>query len=156
MLFEPVVCEEIDLHVAIFCFLQCLDICYNHSKGNYWRHICTLIPFRNWKGEQYLFSIIPSRDKSVADWAVINWRLQEDFIAYLLFICKIWTIKLFMNRRQIRFLNSKTTDLDWHYSRPYQKLKFLIRDLLFTTLRKPSQWPSFFDLFLQDREGVTT
>ena len=31
---------------------------------------------------------------------------------------------------QIRFLNSKTTDLDWYYSRPNKKLKFLIRDLL--------------------------
>ena len=40
-------------------------------------------------------------------------------------------IKRFMNREKIRLLNSKTTDLDWYYSRPYQKLKFLIRDLLF-------------------------
>ena len=40
-------------------------------------------------------------------------------------------IKLFMNREQIRLLNSKTTDLDWYYSRPNQKLKFLIRDLIF-------------------------
>ena len=35
-----------------------------------------------------------------------------------------------MNRGQIRLLNSKTTDLDRYYSRPNQKLKFLIRDLL--------------------------
>ena len=65
---------------------------------------------------------------------VINWRLREGFIVYLLFICKIWTLNLFMNRKKVRFLNSKYTDLDWYYYRPYQKLKFLIRDLLFTTL----------------------
>ena len=51
-------------------------------------------------------------------------------------IRKIWTIKLFVNRGQIRLLDSKTTDLDWNYSRPQWKLKFLIRDLLFTTFVK--------------------
>ena len=47
-----------------------------------------------------------------------------------------------MNREQIRLLNSKTTDLDWYYSKPYQKPKYLIRDLLFTTFVKtpPVQW----------------
>ena len=42
-------------------------------------------------------------------------------------------IKLFMNKGQIdqRLLNSKATDLDWYYSRHYQKLKFLVHDLLF-------------------------
>ena len=70
-----------------------------------------------------------------------HWRFQRGFsqkgwIAYLLPIRKIWTIKLFVNRGQIRLLDSKTTDLDWNYSRPQWKLKFLIRDLLFTTFVK--------------------
>ena len=39
-------------------------------------------------------------------------------------------INLFMNRRQIRLPNSEPTDLDWYFLRLYQKLKFLIRDLL--------------------------
>ena len=42
-------------------------------------------------------------------------------------------IKLFMNKGQIRFLNSKTTDLDWYNSIPNWKLKLLIHDLLFAT-----------------------
>ena len=42
-----------------------------------------------------------------------------------------------MNRGQIWLLNSKTTDLDWYCSRPYQKLKFLILNLLFTPFVKP-------------------
>ena len=46
-------------------------------------------------------------------------------------------IKLFMNKGQIRFLNSKTTDLDWYNSRPNGKLKLLIHDLLFATFVKP-------------------
>ena len=46
-------------------------------------------------------------------------------------VCKIWTIKLFVNRGQRRILNRKTTDLDWYYFRHHQKLKFLIHDLLF-------------------------
>ena len=37
--------------------------------------------------------------------------------AYLLLIHNIWTIKLFVNRGQIRPLNSKSTDLDWRYSK---------------------------------------
>ena len=41
-----------------------------------------------------------------------------------------------MNRGQIRVLNDKTTDLDWYHSRLFWKLKFLIRDLLFTTFVK--------------------
>ena len=41
-----------------------------------------------------------------------------------------------MNREQIRLLNSKTTDLNWYYSKLYQKLDLLIRDLLFTTFVK--------------------
>ena len=45
-------------------------------------------------------------------------------MAYLLLIRPFWMIiKLFMNRRQIRLLNSKTTDLDWDHSRYYKKLK---------------------------------
>ena len=41
----------------------------------------------------------------------------------------------------ICFLNSKTTDLDWNYSRHNQKLKYLIRDLLFMSfVKKPSSW----------------
>ena len=59
-------------------------------------------------------------------------------IAYLLPIRVIWMIKLFTNREEIRLLNSKNTDLDWYYSKPYQKLKFFIGDLLFTTfVKKP-------------------
>ena len=46
-------------------------------------------------------------------------------------------IKLFMNRGQIRLLNSKTTDLDWYYSKPCQKLKLAIHDLLFRTFVNP-------------------
>ena len=45
-------------------------------------------------------------------------------------------IKLFTNRDQIRLLNSKSTDLDWYYSKHFWKLKLLIRDLLFTTFMK--------------------
>ena len=61
----------------------------------------------------------------------------KHWIAYLLLIPKIWTIKLFMNSGQIRHLNSKTADLDcWYYSRLYQKLKLLICDLIFTTFVK--------------------
>ena len=33
-------------------------------------------------------------------------------------------------------LSSKTTDLDWYYSRPFQKLKSVIRDLLYRTFVK--------------------
>ena len=62
--------------------------------------------------------------------------LTKGWIVYLLLIRKIWMIKLFVNREQIRLLNSKTTDLDWYYFKPYQKLKLLIRDLLFTTFVK--------------------
>ena len=65
-------------------------------------------------------------------------------------IRNIWMIKLFMNRGQIRLLNSKTTDLNWYYSKPYQKLKLLIRNLLFTTCywgsggtHKPGADPGF-------------
>ena len=39
---------------------------------------------------------------------------RKEQIAYLFLIRPFWTIKLFMNRRQIRLLNSKTTDLDWY------------------------------------------
>ena len=39
----------------------------------------------------------------------------------------------FVNRGQIRLLNSKTTYFDWYYSRPKQKLKFLVRDCLWET-----------------------
>ena len=45
-------------------------------------------------------------------------------------IRNMWMIKLFINREQIRLLNTKSTDLDWNYSRSYQKLKYLVRDLL--------------------------
>ena len=47
-------------------------------------------------------------------------------------------IKLFVNRGQIdqRLVNSKATNLDWYYSRHYQKLKLLVRDLLFMTFVK--------------------
>ena len=48
---------------------------------------------------------------------------RKEQIAYLLLIRPFWTIKLFMTRRQIRLLNSKTTDLDWYHSRYYEKLK---------------------------------
>ena len=48
---------------------------------------------------------------------------RKEQIAYLLLIRPFWKIKLFMTRRQIRLLNSKTTDLDWYHSRYYQKLK---------------------------------
>ena len=37
---------------------------------------------------------------------------------------------------RVRLLNSKTTDLDWYYSGPSQKMKFLIRDLLFVLFVK--------------------
>ena len=48
-----------------------------------------------------------------------------------------------INRGQIRFLNSKTTDFDWYYSRHHQKLKFLICDLLFKPFEKdPGGSPS--------------
>ena len=44
-----------------------------------------------------------------------------------LLICFLFILfgqnKLLMNRRQIRLLNGKTTDLDWYHSRYYQKLK---------------------------------
>ena len=39
-------------------------------------------------------------------------------------------IKLFVQTGQIRLLNSKTTDLDLHYSEYYQKCKILTCDLL--------------------------
>ena len=55
-------------------------------------------------------------------------------------------IKLFVNRWQIRLLNSKSTDLDGYYSRPYQKLKFLICDLLFVVFVKSDI--ATFDVFL--------
>ena len=55
-------------------------------------------------------------------------------------IRNIWTIKLFTNREQIRLLNSKSTDLDWYYSKHFWKLELLIRDLLFTTfMKKPPE-----------------
>ena len=39
-------------------------------------------------------------------------------------------IKLFTNREQIRLPNSKSTDLDWYYSKHFWKLKLLtIHDL---------------------------
>ena len=41
----------------------------------------------------------------------------------LLLIRNIWTIKLFVKMGQIRLLNSKTTDLDWYYSKYFWKLK---------------------------------
>ena len=45
---------------------------------------------------------------------------------------------LFANREEIRLLNSKSTDLNWYYSKLNWKLKLLIRDLLFTTfVKKP-------------------
>ena len=60
------------------------------------------------------------------------------WIAFLLPIRVIWTIKLFVNRKQIRFLNSKDTDLDWYYFWHHQKLKLFIRDILFTSfVKKP-------------------
>ena len=45
-----------------------------------------------------------------------------------------------MNRGQVRFLNAKTTDLEWYYSRHNQKLKFLISNFLFVPFvkKKPS------------------
>ena len=33
----------------------------------------------------------------------------------------------------MRLLNSKSTDLDWYYSRHYRKLKQLVHELLFIT-----------------------
>ena len=45
-------------------------------------------------------------------------------------------IKLFTNIEQIRLLKSKSTDLDWYYSKHFWKLKLLIRDLLFATFMK--------------------
>ena len=58
-------------------------------------------------------------------------------MTYLLPIRNIWTINLFTNREQIRLLNSKSTDLDWYYSKNNWKLKLLIRDLLFMTFVDP-------------------
>ena len=55
----------------------------------------------------------------------------------------IWTIKLFVNREQIRLLNSKSTDLDWYYFRHQQKLKYIIHDLLFNNLRKQGRIQDF-------------
>ena len=52
---------------------------------------------------------------------------RKGWIACLLLIRKIWTIKLFVNRGQIRLLNSTPTDLHWCYSRHNQKLKLSIR-----------------------------
>ena len=46
-----------------------------------------------------------------------------------------------MNKGKIRLLNSKSTDLDWNYSRHNQKLKYLVRDLLFMTFVKKTQVP---------------
>ena len=54
----------------------------------------------------------------------------KGWIAYLFLVRMIFAMKLFVNREQIRLLNSKTTDLDWNYSGHHQKLKFLICDLL--------------------------
>ena len=48
-------------------------------------------------------------------------------------------IKLFRNKGQIRILNRKNSDLDWYYSRHYQKLKFFIHDLLFCHQQEHSQ-----------------
>ena len=44
---------------------------------------------------------------------------------YFLLIRTIWMIKLFMNWGQIMLLNSKTTDLDWYYSKYFWKLNSL-------------------------------
>ena len=74
--------------------------------------------------------------------SAFHWRrgaggfFTKGWIAYLLLIRNIWTIKLFTNREQIRILNSKSTDLDWYYSRLFGKLKRLIGDLLFATFVK--------------------
>ena len=37
---------------------------------------------------------------------------------------------------QIRLLTSKSTDLDWYYSKHFWKLKLLIHDLLFMNFMK--------------------
>ena len=58
------------------------------------------------------------------------------YTPYSLPIRNIWTIKLFRNRKQIWFLNNKSIDLDWYYSKHNWKLKLIIRDLLFTTFVK--------------------
>ena len=47
--------------------------------------------------------------------------------------CKNITLAKTSFRPVIRFLNSKSTDLDWCCSRPYQKLKQLFRDIIFIT-----------------------
>ena len=51
---------------------------------------------------------------------------------------QVRSIKVFANRGQIRVLNGKTIDL--FYSRPIQKLKFLMRNLL-TTFVEPAPLP---------------
>ena len=59
---------------------------------------------------------------------VVHKRLNSLFASYSYHFC---VIKVLVHREEIRVLNGKTIDLDWYYSRPNQKLKFLIRDLLF-------------------------
>ena len=41
---------------------------------------------------------------------------------------------------KIRFLNTKATNLGWYHSRPYQELKFLIRDLLLSFVNPAPTW----------------
>ena len=91
-----------------------------------------------------IFVFLLIRQSHIANWIRIFWFTPQfsavlvQFFRFffpqkvnLLLICLIWMIKLFMNRGQIRLLNSKTTDLDWNCSKLICKLKFLIPDLLF-------------------------
>ena len=59
-----------------------------------------------------------------------------------------------MNRRQIRLLSSKSTDLDWNCSRPYQKLKFFIRDLLFMPFMKLKKNSSAMEIFYVEGSNI--
>ena len=53
-----------------------------------------------------------------------NMSQHVEFFHPLIF-CKIWTIKLFTNKEQIKLLNSKSTDLDWYYSIHYWNSLFM-------------------------------
>ena len=59
-------------------------------------------------------------------------------VEYLICISihKICTIKLFVNRGQVKLVNGKTTDSNSYYSKHNQKLKFLICNLSLVYMKR--------------------
>ena len=76
------------------------------------------------------FNRVWGRAISVSPWG----SKKVELLIYCLFVR---FGQLTYSRGQIRLSNGKTTDLDWYYSKPNQKLKCLICDLLFITFVKP-------------------